>query len=429
LKWHKRFDKDYLLKRCKKYASLIRKGKCLSETYNNNSNSKMLWQCEFGHTWSSSPSSVLNHTTWCPECKGLQRKSIEDIRKIIYDKFNGKILDKIFINNKTKMWCECFFGHKFQIAFCQTLKGHWCYKCKSGISERICRSAFEEIFNCPFDKSRPIVLNNYVRLELDGYNDNVIHNDKKLKIAFEHQGEQHFIDNHLWIHEDFNKRVNYDEIKRNWCKENSIFLVEIPSLFNRLSLLKFKEFLQTEIKNKINIEIDFSLEKILRKAWLSPSNVKIFSEIQQVVEEKKGTLLNKFYFSSREKFDIICKRGHKLKRSSYELRSGKFWCKKCKIFEESKGFSFDKNKFASEIIVRANSVSFGRFSEWIYPFIVHKIACLMVWKTPNISIDKLKNDVKNHLDKKFSLWYKILLKDVDLKEKLEKLNKQYLTNY
>ena len=47
----------------------------------------------------------------------------------------------------------------------------------------------------------------------------------------------------------------------------------------------------------------------------------------------------------------------------------------------------------------------------------------------DISIDKLKNDVKNHLDKKFSLWYKILLKDVDLKEKLEKLNKQYLTNY
>ncbi len=47
--------------------AMVRGGKCLSTEYKN-AHSKLLWQCEDGHTWQATPHNVKNHGRWCPEC-------------------------------------------------------------------------------------------------------------------------------------------------------------------------------------------------------------------------------------------------------------------------------------------------------------------------------------------------------------------------
>jgi len=46
--------------------AISRKGKCLSKRYIY-SNVKLKWECEFGHTWSATPSGVKSGN-WCPTC-------------------------------------------------------------------------------------------------------------------------------------------------------------------------------------------------------------------------------------------------------------------------------------------------------------------------------------------------------------------------
>lgn len=50
--------------------AISRKGKCLSKKYVY-SNVKLKWECEFGHTWSATPSGVKSGN-WCPTC-GIEK--------------------------------------------------------------------------------------------------------------------------------------------------------------------------------------------------------------------------------------------------------------------------------------------------------------------------------------------------------------------
>lgn len=49
----------------------------------------------------------------------------------------------------------------------------------------------------------------------------------EFNLAIEYQGEQHFYNTH-WFHDDLNSTQKRDEVKRNYCKENNIELLEIP---------------------------------------------------------------------------------------------------------------------------------------------------------------------------------------------------------
>lgn len=45
----------------------IKRGKCLDTVYKNNE-TKMQWECEFGHKWLASFSNIKNQNSWCPTC-------------------------------------------------------------------------------------------------------------------------------------------------------------------------------------------------------------------------------------------------------------------------------------------------------------------------------------------------------------------------
>ena len=99
---------------------------------------------------------------------------------------------------------------------------------KDSKGETECRRVLQEIFNMPFPKARPDILNNPVtggnhNLELDCYN-------SRLKLAVEYNGRQHY-EYTPFFHrnkEHFMNQKYRDELKRRMCRDNGITLIEVP---------------------------------------------------------------------------------------------------------------------------------------------------------------------------------------------------------
>ena len=82
--------------------------------------------------------------------------------------------------------------------------------------------------------------------------DFAIFQEDELKILIEYQGEQHY-NNFAYFNKrnDFQKRIGYDEKKRQYCKDNNIQLIEIPYWdFNIIN----KDYL---IKRMKSLHLDF----------------------------------------------------------------------------------------------------------------------------------------------------------------------------
>ena len=92
--------------------------------------------------------------------------------------------------------------------------------------EEVCRKIFEKHYRAKFPSVRPDWLKNQksgCNLELDGYN-------KKLKIAFEANGIQHYEYNSHFhsCYDDYTDQVYRDKLKAKLCKKKGIHLIVIP---------------------------------------------------------------------------------------------------------------------------------------------------------------------------------------------------------
>ena len=365
----------------------IKKGKCLSKSYVN-ARTKMLWQCQKGHKWKATYEKVKTGK-WCPHCAGNARGSIEQMNEIASE-LNGKCLSKKYVNTHTKMNWQCDQGHKFKMTPADVKSGKWCGKCgrkravdkqklgldpfikiakerggklltkkytstsqklrfecgsghkwsttagsikyggswcpvcQRGLKERICRTYFEKIFKAKFPESWDIkwlLSSTGNRMSLDGYN-------KKLGIAFEHQGEHHYTTKTHFIkdNETLQKRIKDDKLKISLCKKHDVKLIVIPSLFTRIDLDDLLDFLKAEFKKK-KIKIPSNIDKIkisLADAY-SPQKKK---EVKKLIEESGGELISNKFDGNEQKLSIRCKEGHKFKMSFGILKRGS-WCPEC----------------------------------------------------------------------------------------------------
>lgn len=104
-----------------------RNGKCLSEKYIN-LQTKLKWRCEKGHVWEARPSFIKHGGTWCPECSGKKRLTIENFQEIAKKK-GGKCLSNKYINHQTKLKFQCNKGHIWEAAPYNIRSGYWCHEC------------------------------------------------------------------------------------------------------------------------------------------------------------------------------------------------------------------------------------------------------------------------------------------------------------
>lgn len=118
-------NKKYSIKNCKEFA-VSKNGRCLSTTYIN-SNTKLEWECQFGHRWYNHFAKVL-YGRWCPYCGGSKKRSIEYCQEIA-SKMNGSCLSTIYINSKNKMRWKCDKHHVWNATLHDIVSGAWCPYC------------------------------------------------------------------------------------------------------------------------------------------------------------------------------------------------------------------------------------------------------------------------------------------------------------
>ncbi len=106
--------------------AMERGGRCLSDTYID-ARTKILWECKKGHQWQAAPAYVQGGT-WCPECAGNTKLTIEDVQKLAREK-GGKCLSTEYKNKTLPLVWECAEGHRWELNLRKIKEGRWCPMC------------------------------------------------------------------------------------------------------------------------------------------------------------------------------------------------------------------------------------------------------------------------------------------------------------
>ncbi len=316
-------NKKLTIEEIRKYAQK-RGGRCLSNKYVNGRTS-LLWECNKGHTWKTKARTIIRGS-WCPDCNNI-RLNIEEAQKVAKDR-GGMCLSENYKNLRSKLLWECSHGHKWEASFGNIKNGKWCPYCSSFLSERICREFFEQLFKNSFPKSFPkwLINKNGNRMELDGY-------CKKLGLAFEHHGEQHYSTKSRYIKdtESLARRQENDRLKKELCKQNNIVLIEIPQLGTRLAIGSLIGFIKDKCKvYSVPIPSDFDTKQIdLTRAYSTNGSVQQLKLLKSLANKHGGKCLSKHYIHTHKRLLWECKKGHQWEAVPSSIKQG-HWCPICK---------------------------------------------------------------------------------------------------
>lgn len=202
-----------------------------------------------GKVWESLVCNLLNQSATCPECavkhmRELESLSTDDVKKRIIDYgLNIELLSE-YENNRTYLKCKCnIHNHEYMVSPRTILynKSSGCPLCTQSLGEnkmvRILNGmGYNIIQQHTFPNCKYIGL-----LRFDGYSESA-------KIAFEYQGQQHYypIDfsgkGNEYAKQQYEQGIIRDEIKRKFCKENNIRLIEVPYWeYNNMELFLYNE--------------------------------------------------------------------------------------------------------------------------------------------------------------------------------------------
>jgi hypothetical protein len=135
---------------------------------------------------------------------------------------------------ENKLRWKCRLGHRWRASLCEMREGHtWCPKCKYK-SERHCRYILEDLFNREF-MSQSFKNCHGKTQYFDGF-------CESLSLAYEYHGRQHY-EYVSYFHrkgKDLEKQKIRDALKRDYCTEQNIRLLEIPYSVDRYSYIRDK---------------------------------------------------------------------------------------------------------------------------------------------------------------------------------------------
>ncbi|MCE5220069.1 MAG: hypothetical protein LLF98_02075 [Clostridium sp.] len=230
--------KDYNLltcnpKLCEEWN--YKRNKKKPEEYCPNSGDKVWWICEKGHEWQST---IYNRSigNGCPYCIGKlpsKEYNLLVINPELCEEWNceknNKKPEEYTPGSNQKVWWKCKkCGYEWKATICgRNNTGQGCPHCNKSkgekeISKILMIFRIDNIYHHTFPDCK------YKKpLEFDFYLSNHI-------IAIEYQGIQHYepIDfankGKEWALKQFNLVQLRDQIKRDYCKNNNIKLIEIP---------------------------------------------------------------------------------------------------------------------------------------------------------------------------------------------------------
>lgn len=293
------------------------------------------------------------------------RLKIEDVKKMI-EKFNLKLLDDEYISHKQKLNVECEFGHKFKKNLIHLRRGQGCPICKSstnkfGLTEEICRSYFEYLFDKKFSRCSPtwMVTNEGTNLILDGYNE-------ELKVAFEYNGMQHYQyvpHFHKSIFQFNNQRL-YDCLKIQLCYNHGIKLISIPYTVKPNQIYQYV----LDSCNKMNI--NHQTKPFIKIEDLGIYNSLIKKKNEEIDKKLEGSDFKRMnnYSVSGETINIKCIKCNQFERNVLYSNFMKREIPKCDYC-----FHQDKRKELDDILIKFGYRSIGEYIHHRQPI---KIECL-----------------------------------------------------
>ena len=196
---------------------------------------KMLCQCNYcNHQWYATPNK-LKQGRGCPNCAHIAtrnrcRKNQEEAARDLFNRYPDiKIIGK-YINSRTPLEFKCVkCGTEWVTNYVNVYSGHTgCPLCRSSVGE----------FNIAnhLDKNKVYYIRQFSFK--DCKNEEPLRFDfylPKYNCVIEFQGEQHFFPVNFsgnWSKEELDAQFKYtllrDKIKRDYCNEQGIRMVEIP---------------------------------------------------------------------------------------------------------------------------------------------------------------------------------------------------------
>jgi len=352
-------------------------GKCLSTEYKG-VHAHHLWECSFGHRWEAVPLSIKGRPSksgsWCPECSGNKRLSIEAMEEVARSR-GGRCLSGNYVNTYRKLCWECSEGHTWTAPPARILRGGWCPKCNFSTGEKICRIYFETLFAKKFPPAHKrelewlVSTNGVTSMELDGYCED-------LNLAFEHHGKHHYQDlrynsrNTSSLHEIQQR----DERKRILCISNGITLIEVPEIGSLTRLDELESTIRA-LCSKANVEVpprknDQAID--ISSAFVSDNKERL-REIQSIAASKGGQCLSTEYISSTNKMRWRCSEGHEWETTANNILPRKndpgTWCPVCSA--RNRGIA--QRGLPRKVSVTANSEKSGEEHEGVIS-LLQKIA-------------------------------------------------------
>ena len=185
-------------------------------------------------------------------------------------------------------------------------------------------------------------------MELDGYNE-------ELKLAFEHQGTQHYSNktNHRFVKENL---AQNDKEKFELCKSRGVSIVYIPEVFTDTKLNDLVPFILQQL-GSLNISYPSEANKIILESrevytYTKTKEVQIREDrALQILRDSNSILLDIFRDNNGVKVKTKCNYNHIATTSISTILNGTV-CKRC---------SADKNSrttiLQSEILFQKNDTT------------------------------------------------------------------------
>ena len=273
------------------------------------------FECSRGHQFLSKFNNI-QQGHWCPFC-AKKRSGLPELKKLA-EKFGGELVSTTYLGVMRPHEWKCSQGHIFFKRPNAVKRGEWCSTCGDKGAERVCRATLEAVFKKPFPTLKPKWLaQGRSRMELDGFNE-------ELGIAFEYHGQQHYEKNYFSkTDEQLKKRQEADQRKRELCKANNVFLIEIPykvPVFRIEGYIK-RICIENHLENENYIDRH---EPILKKAFLQ-TNLK---RMQGLASLRGGKCLSPAYVHAHHKLEWECGEGHRWEAKPNYIQQGG-WCPEC----------------------------------------------------------------------------------------------------
>ncbi len=166
-----------------------------------------------------------------------QRGNIDEMKEIAKQR-GGICISEKYVDSHTPLNWSCAEGHEwFSSPLSVKNQGTWCPECNIFIGEKICKEIFTILFNKKFRKARPEWLINPKTgrcMELDGYNKELKLAFEHHGIQHYFQDEKHFHKVNK-----FRDQQERDIIKKKLCAEQKVKLVVIPYYVHHNRKLQF----------------------------------------------------------------------------------------------------------------------------------------------------------------------------------------------